>query len=51
MAFEVLLLTCLLKAWALRDGSRLSTGALVLMAVSWVYRFVREFEISSVGDI
>lgn len=47
MAFEVLALTCLLKAWALVDGSRLSTSVLVLMAVSWVYRFVRKFAIGS----
>jgi hypothetical protein len=36
---------CLLKAWALGDGSMLSLIILVLMARSWVYRFVRRFEI------
>ena len=45
MALRVLLLTCLLKAWALGDGSMLSLSILVLMARSWVYRFVRRFEI------
>lgn len=45
MALRVLLSTCLLKAWALGDGSMLSLSILVLMARSWVYRFVKGVEI------
>ncbi len=50
MAFGVLLLTCLLKAWALGDGSMLSMIILVSMARSRVYRFVSGFEIWEWSD-
>ena len=50
MALMVLLLTCLLKAWALGDGSMWCLSILVLMARSRVYRFVRGFEIWKWSD-
>ena len=51
MGIEALLLACLLRVWAVVGIRVLSKCFLVLMAVSWTYRFVKSSSFDDSEDM